>query len=432
MSEAASQRAFGPRLRELRTVRGISLSELARRIYFSKGYVSRIETGAQTPSEEFARKCDAELDTNGELLRMLVDVVSKPVSESAHDDDGVWVVTMTPDGGGSFMPLRRRDVLVGGVVMLAGIGKSAAVPRASTVDVDDYLGRYRQLYDAARGLGQVAQPRDVLPMLAGQAHALRALSGRTRGQDARSVATLSVRTAEFAGWMAQEAGDEDAATWWIDRAVRIATESGDNDAATYAWVRRALVTMYQGNARDTIGFARRAQSARRTPPRIMGLAAQREAQGHALAGDYDECMRALDRAANQLEIARTEESDDPVIGTSNVPDPVAVVTGWCLYDLGRPKEAAAVLDRQIEQISVHAIRARVRFGIRQALAHAAAGNVEHACALAQPMMDQVATIGSATILTDVRRLATTLRRWNGNKAVYELGPALATALYPGL
>jgi hypothetical protein len=305
------------------------------------------------------------------------------------------------------------------------------LPRPPVSDVDGYLGYHRQMYDAARGLGQVAQPRSVLPMLAGQAQALRALSRDARGQDASSVATLSVRTAEFAGWMAQEAGDEDAATWWIDRAVRIATEAGDHHAASYAFVRRALVTMYQGNARDTIDFARRAQSAIGTPPRIMGLAAQREAQGHALAGDYDECMRALDRAASHLQVASTERSDDPVIGTSNVPDPVAVVTGWCLYDLGRPKDAAAVLDHQIEQIPVTAVRARVRFGIRQALAHAAAGDVDHACALAQLMMGPVATIGSATILTDVRRLATTLRRWNGNKAVYELGPAFATALHPG-
>jgi hypothetical protein len=141
-------------------------------------------------------------------------------------------------------------------------------------------------------------------------------------------------------------------------------------------------------------------------------------------------MRALERATHHLWAARAEQSDDPVIGTSHVPDPVAVVTGWCLYDLGRPQEAAAVLDREIQQIPVTAVRARVRFGVRQALAHAAAGDVDHACALAQSMIGQVATIGSATILTDVRRLATTLRRWHRNTAVSALGPALAAALHP--
>jgi Helix-turn-helix domain len=431
MTESVNHHAFGPRLRELRSARGISLSEFARRIYFSKGHVSRIETGTQSPSEDFARKCDAELGTGDEFLRMVVDVVPKPAIETKQDDDGVWVVTMTPEGGGSFMPLKRRDVLMGGVVVLAGLGSPAPRPMPLTTGVDGTLGRHRQVFDAVRDLGQVAQPRSVLPMLTGQVHALRVLGRNTRGKDAASVATLAIRTTEFAGWMAQEAGDEDAATWWIDRAVRIAMEVGDHHAATYALVRRALVTMYQGNANDTIDFAQHAQAVAHTSPRILGLAAQREAQGHALAGSYDECMRALDRAAKHLAKANSQQSESPVIGTSHLPDPVAVVTGWCLYDLGRPKQAASVLDRQMAQIPVTAIRTRARFGFRQALAHAAAGNVDHACELAQTMLGQVSTIGSATILTDVRKLANTLRRWPSNKAVYALGPALAGALHPG-
>ncbi|MFD1051120.1 helix-turn-helix domain-containing protein, partial [Kibdelosporangium lantanae] len=63
--------SFGPRLRALRVERGISLSELARRIYYSKGHVSRIETGAQQPSVEFVRKCDAELDAGGALVALV-------------------------------------------------------------------------------------------------------------------------------------------------------------------------------------------------------------------------------------------------------------------------------------------------------------------------------------------------------------------------
>jgi DNA-binding XRE family transcriptional regulator len=429
----ATQPVFGPRLRELRTAQGLSLSELARRLYYSKGHVSRIEVGAQQPSAEFARRCDAELDTGGALSVMIAGSRPEPVPEPDHDDDedGVWVMAMTPNGGSSFIPLRRRDVLVGGAVMLAGLGTTAALARPPVENAEGYLSHHRLLFDAARGLGQVAAPGMVLPLLAGQAQALRILAKDTRGRDATSVATLSVRTAEFAGWMAQEAGDADVAAWWIDRAVRVATEAGDDHAATYALVRRALVTLYQGDAAATIGFARRAQSAARTPPRILGLAAQREAQGHALAGNHDECMRALERANRHLLAARAEQSDDPVIGTSHIPDPVSVVTGWCLYDLGRPKEAAKVLDREIQQIPVTAVRAHVRFGVRQALAHAAAGDVDHACALAQSMIGQVATIGSATILTDVRRLANTLRRWYGNNAVRALGPAFAAALHPG-
>ncbi|MFD1050740.1 transcriptional regulator, partial [Kibdelosporangium lantanae] len=74
---------------------------------------------------------------------------------------------------------------------------------------------------------------------------------------------------------------------------------------------------------------------------------------------------------------------------------------------------------------------RARFGARQALAHAAAGELERACELAKPILDQVVTIGSATIHADVDKLAAMLRRRNTHPAVRALEPALSIALYSG-
>ncbi len=423
--------AFGLRLREMRTAKGLSLSEFARRLYYSKGHVSRIETGAQSPSAEFARRCDVELDAGGELADLVPTIAPNGPSQPDHDyDDEVWMMTMAPDGSTRFVPLGRRDVLLGGAAMLAGLG---TMPTARPpVSHGGALAYHQELLNAARELGQVASPGSVLPMLVGQAQSLRTLARNASGRDAADIAALSARTAEFAGWMAQESGDDASAAWWIGKAVQVAAEAGDHHTATYALVRRALITLNQGDAAATVEFARQAQSASGTPPRILGLAAQREAQGHALAGDYDQCMRALDRAARQLETARAEATDGPVLGTSHVSDPASVVTGWCLYDLGRPQQAAEVLDREVARIPAEAVRARLRFGVRQALAHAAAGHLDQACALAQPMLGQATSVGSATILADVRRLATTLRRWNSYPAVRALDPAFAAALYRGL
>lgn len=427
-----STQAFGPRLRASRLAKGLSLSEFARRLYYSKGHVSRIETGFQAPSLEFVRRCDAELEANGELVAMMAGSVPSASPPSADpDDEGVWMMAMAPDGSSSFTPLGRRDVLLGGAAILAGFGTAAAFPAAAAaVDGGEQLQHHRRLLEAARGLGQVAPPGAVLPMLVGQLQALRTLAKETRGRDFADVATLSARTAEFAGWMAQEAGDVGSAGWWSGKAAQVATAAGDSHTASYALVRRALITMYQGDAAETVALARQAQQPG-TPSRILGLAAQREAQGHALAGSYDECMRALDVAASHLAAARTHAADGPVIGTSHVADPVAIVTGWCLYDLGRPKEAAAVLDREIERIPATAVRARTRFGARQALAHAAANDLERACELARATLGQAAAVGSATILQDIRRLATTLRRWHTHPAVRALEPAFATTLYRG-
>ncbi|TCO48921.1 helix-turn-helix domain-containing protein [Actinocrispum wychmicini] len=413
---------FGPRLRAIRTARGLSLSEFARRIYYSKGHVSRVETGAQAASVEFARRCDSALDARGDLVTLVRPATPDPSPEPADGhDDGMWIMTMAADGNSSFVPIGRRQVLTGGAVLLAQLSGGAAW----ATPADPGLPHHRQLLDAARGLGQVAPPGVVLPMLVGQAHALRAMAA-DRHLDA---ANLFARTSEFAGWMAQEAGDDKNAVWWTDQAVQVATAAGDGHTAAYALVRRALLAMYDGDAATTIGYAQQAQSSTKTPPRILGLAAQREAQGHAIAGDYDSCMRALDRA--RTDMARGNAETGPVVGTSHVPDPVSAVTGWCLYDLGRPKDAAAVLDQVVARIPITAVRARLRFGVRQALAHAASGDVDHACSLARPMIDQTMTVGSATILADLRRLATSLRRWNTHESVRALGPAFGLALHKG-
>jgi len=424
--------AFGPRLRALRAAKGLSLSAFARQLFYSKGHVSRVETGVQPASPEFARRCDAALDAGGELAALVpaVQPDSLAAVESDHDDDGAWMMLMAPDGSSSFGRMGRRDVLLGSAAMLAMGATGRGPTRVPAGDGGGNLLLYRRMLEATRDLGQVAPPERVLPIVIGQAHALRTLARDARGREVADVAALSARTAEYAGWMAQEAGDDEAAAWWTERAMLVATEAGDPHTAAYAYVRRALISLYQGDVRATIDFAARAQADSRITPRILGLAAQREAQGHALAGDHARCMRALERAARQLGVA--EQTGELVISTSHVPDPVAVVTGWCLYDLGRPKEAAAVLDREVARIPADAVRARTRFGVRQTLAHAATGDLERACALAESMIKQAAGLGSATIRADLRRLATSLRRWSSHPSVRALEPAFSAALYRGI
>ncbi|UNM12779.1 helix-turn-helix domain-containing protein [Streptomyces formicae] len=63
--------AFPAQLRRLRQERGLSLADLARRTHYSKGYLSKIETGAKPATEDVARRCDQILGAEGELLRLL-------------------------------------------------------------------------------------------------------------------------------------------------------------------------------------------------------------------------------------------------------------------------------------------------------------------------------------------------------------------------
>ncbi|MFB7663124.1 helix-turn-helix domain-containing protein [Kitasatospora sp. NPDC056138] len=62
---------FGAQLRELRAARRVSLSELARLVHYSKGYLSKIENGTKPATPDVARRCDEALQSGGALLRLI-------------------------------------------------------------------------------------------------------------------------------------------------------------------------------------------------------------------------------------------------------------------------------------------------------------------------------------------------------------------------
>ncbi|MFD9301354.1 helix-turn-helix domain-containing protein [Streptomyces sp. NPDC060048] len=62
---------FPAQLRRLRVQRGLSLADLARETHYSKGYLSKIETGAKPVTADVARCCDRVLRAEGELLRLV-------------------------------------------------------------------------------------------------------------------------------------------------------------------------------------------------------------------------------------------------------------------------------------------------------------------------------------------------------------------------
>ncbi|MDN3351699.1 helix-turn-helix domain-containing protein [Actinomadura sp. DC4] len=420
-------RAFGIELRRIRMEAGLSLAELGDRLHYSKGHLSKIETGRKSPSVELARRCDAELDARGALISLIAEKPSEVLpSEGTTDEDGVWLMNLSSMDTSWFRPVDRRDALAMTASSPAGFalstqGLSATAKEPTALEV------FRSLFDQFRNLGQTASPGVVLPPVIAQTHVLRSLAARAPTGVRDELLVLAARFAEYAGWMAQESGDDAGALWWTAQAVAMAEAGQDRDLAVYALIRRALVTLYRDDATQTIELAREAQVRPGVPRRIRGLAAQREAQGHALGGDYDACLRSLDRARELLSSAE-DAPGVSALGPTNLTDPVSMVTGWCLYELGRPKEASPILDAEVARIQPQALRSRARYGVRQALAHAAAGEVDHACELTGELLSITDVVSSATIATDLRRLARVLSRWHQHPPVRELFPALTASL----
>ncbi|MER5431205.1 helix-turn-helix domain-containing protein [Streptomyces sp. NPDC002588] len=69
---------FGKLLRTLRTAKSMSLGELAKRVNYTKGHLSRVETGGKRPSRALAASCDQVLNTGGTLARALPDDTRRP------------------------------------------------------------------------------------------------------------------------------------------------------------------------------------------------------------------------------------------------------------------------------------------------------------------------------------------------------------------
>ncbi|MBX6750390.1 MAG: helix-turn-helix transcriptional regulator [Micromonosporaceae bacterium] len=411
MSETTAQvlADFGATLRRLRRQRHMSLSQLARAVHYSRGHVSRIENGLKRPSETFARLCDGVLGTGGVLLRHpavarpKVEPGSMPTLEGFGQTP--WVLRLAPDGSGSWEAYGLTHPLRVGPAPLA---------------------EQWTLFGALRSMGRTTRPAVVLPLAAAFFSVVRSAVASSVGRARRDQMIVGARLAEYLGWMWQEAGDDDAALTWTGWAVEIAREAEDVEMSEYAAARRALVALYRRDAAQVVALTER--PAATASPRVRWLSALREAQGHALAGDATRCLAALDRA-RALASRAADCSEPAVLGPAMASDRLAAVTGWCLYDLGRPGEAVPELRRAIATMAPRT-REHARFGVRLALAYAASGDLASGCALMAQLLDAVLQVDSATIRWDLRAFGQIIDRHHRDPDAAALRQRLAVALTP--
>jgi WD40 repeat protein/transcriptional regulator with XRE-family HTH domain len=110
---AAATVAFPAQLRRLRQERGLSLADLARHTHYSKGYLSKIETGAKRATADVARRCDAVLRAEGSLLRLVNEppVGAGPGSDVGGTDEAACpyrgLAAFTPQDAGWFFGRER-------------------------------------------------------------------------------------------------------------------------------------------------------------------------------------------------------------------------------------------------------------------------------------------------------------------------------------
>jgi DNA-binding XRE family transcriptional regulator len=424
--DARSSIAFGPELMRRRLAGGMTLTELAGRVNYSKSHLSKVENGKKQPSVALARTCDRELAAGGTLAALIQTPESGP---DLDPDRGpvrgeLWTVSMAGDGQTEFAAF---DL---GSPPGAGVGRWTSWtigPPVGAAGAAELVPTFTRWLTEIRRLGQTAPSGIVGQILISAANIMRGLLAQPGGPEREATLRLASRMAEYTGWMAQENGDDAAALWWTAYAVRLAEACGDAELGVYALVRRAEIALYRGDPVSTVTLAKRAQQLR-CGPRVRSFAAQREAQGHAYAGSESACRYALDRAADLAQAALGEADDPHVLGSSTMPDPLAFVTAWCLNDLGRAGEAADLLTTELGSLQPEARRTAALYSARRALSLAMAGELDEACASTRHALDRVVAIDSATVRHDLRHLNRAFGRWRTHDPVRRLLPDLTLAL----
>lgn len=396
---------FGVELRKRRVAAGKSLRGLSGELHYSKGHISKIETGATRPTPQFARLADAVLAADGELSRLV-----------PHDEPGT---ALAADPFPSHLDVPELRV---------SRGAAEAVAEDDATEV-----LLRTQFDTIREMGKRVEPRLVIPVLTAQLQSLHAVLSAARQPEARRrLGLLTARYAEYLGWMAQEAGLREEATKRTMQFAALAVEIGDPGLASYALVRRAELAMYAGDAISTIELAQRALADPHADARIRGLALHRLAQGYAQRGEYSLSRTALDDADVALAVSSSDAGPGgPVLGPSTVADLGGVVAGWCLYDLGRPAEAAELLERALSRTAPDSRRARALHGVRLALAHEAAGELDRMCDAAMRALADALPLGSATVRSQLQRLSWAVQRRHGHPPARDLHLAITAFLHDG-
>lgn len=386
---------FGSELRRLRMAADKSLDALGTEVYLSRSYLGKIEQGDARGSYQLALSLDTALAAQGSLVRLFLEECAR-VGPVAPDTDILA-------RGGSRNPARGSDP-----VELA----AAAAAHLVRLRIRSHqAGPHAVLRDLGDGIAELFD----------------ATGGPPRGSGS-PVWPVALQYAELLGWSAQETGHERIASRWTCAVADWARILGDAEALSYALVRQSQQARRRGEVAAAIDLARRAGAVPGLSPRAALFAVQREAQACALARQEPAFRRALERYHALVD--RAPARPEPATPWGPAPDPVFERSGLfeatCLIDFAEFRAAAALFEEGMGRLA-SGRTGYARLAVRQAIAYAHIGELEHACQIATKSLPTVARQGSASLRGDLKRLAHVLNRYHRSDSARALLPAL-TAL----
>jgi transcriptional regulator with XRE-family HTH domain len=314
--------------------------------------------------------------------------------------------------------------LPGSAVTLGAAALASLAPVPRRLD-PEAIRRLRTILMEYVTIDNLLGPAHLLDLVALHLNFIGELLTLASGQVRVELFTVGAWYAEFAGWLHQDAGNPQAATYWTDRALSWVRAADDPLRVSYVLMRKSNQASGLGDAGRTLDLARAALRGQdRLAPRVRALALRQEARGHALSGNPTACARALDAAQEQAAAPLEHGDDERALAGYCTPSYIDGEAADCWMLLGQPRKAVAILEHGLAAWPAPYQRDLGLNLARLAVAHAADREPEQACAVGQEAAGIVSNTWSARATTELRRLPTLLAAWPDLAAVAELRETL--------
>ncbi|MGH3797624.1 MAG: helix-turn-helix domain-containing protein [Pseudonocardiaceae bacterium] len=411
---------------------GWSQAKLADRVHYHRSAISHLEAGRHPAPRDFWERADTLLGAEGALVAGHDDLaaakrecersvssrhpeVDDLAGELGHDLvlSAPWTAAGTVESavvlkGGDGRVKRRVFISLTGAALTApahqwlihepGPLVSGLSGRRVSIGLVD---RFTAMIAELRRMDDVAGGGGVLSLAEHQFGWVAGLLGQA-SYDERTGRALHIVLAELGqlcGWSAYDAGHHGLAQRYWLAGLRAAHSADDRPFGAHILATMANQAARQGQPAEAVTFIDTALAGTRgqATPALLAELHFRQAYAYAAVCDTSGCTAAISKARTQVEQLKPDE-DPPWLYWLD-PAAIAVGAGNCFLLLGRPDQAAALLDKGIAQFDESFIRDRQIYLTRLADARARLGkqqDLDAAAGLGMESIDLAENLDSNT------------------------------------
>ncbi|MDI3422881.1 Twin-arginine translocation pathway signal [Streptomyces luteolus] len=351
---------------------------------------------------------------------------SEDTASVLHDAFGLW-----PEDLGFTVPpgwirpehhreddVKRRTFVT---VTAAALAPGPAAPQHVDPALIDYFQQQLEgHYRADMFLG----PHDLIGTVSAQYQLIDKLVRSAKGETRRGLLRAGAAYAALVGWLYQDAGDMDGASFWRGVTQEIAVRSRDPHLIGYSLVNQAQVRTDLGDGAAVVDLCEAAlEDPRSLVPKVRIMAMQQQAHGASLTGDRSTVDRLIDTADGLL----SRVDDDLPWGNAcrRTPGYLEVQRATCYGRLGLGTEAASLWSQVLDIVPETARRDRGVYLARHATAAAGAGEPEQALEIARTATGIAVETRSARMRRELSALQRAMLPWQDAPVGRDLAEVLA-------